>query len=338
MTLICGDSLTELKKLQAESVDCCVTSPPYYGLRDYGIEGQMGQEPSPEEYVLALVNVFQEVRRVLKPHGTLWLNLGDTYATAGGSRTYGSCDKKTGRGDAPAGNRKPPLGLKPKDLIGIPWRVALALQEDGWWLRSDIIWRKPNAMPESVTDRPSRSHEYLFLLSKNKKYYYNQLKEPVKHSIIARAERYRRAKEKYGSPARSNSKLCRNGIDQTLSSAGLTIGRSNGSNISGRNKPSVWDIATTRFKAAHFAVMPEALVRPCILAGCPAGGTVLDPFIGAGTVGVVAARLGRSWIGIELNPEYVEIAKNRIAATAPDRIAVPAPGSRQIDLGVWERA
>jgi DNA modification methylase len=304
----CGDALAVLPKLGRESVNCCVTSPPYYGLRDYGVEGQIGLEKTPEEYVAKLVAVFREVKLVLRKDGTLWLNLGDSYA-AGGSGGYS--DKSTLLGftnahtkgrlmDATPIQRKVPPGLKPKDLIGIPWRVAFALQADGWYLRSDIIWAKPNPMPESVTDRPTKAHEYLFLLAKRERYYYDV--EAVKEASLHPGAVH---------VSKANQKMCdMSGIVPQHD----IVARET------RNRRSVWNIVTQPFKGAHFAVMPEKLVEPCILAGCPEGGTVLDPFSGAGTVAAVAARLGRSSIGIELNPAYIEMAtariKNSLGATA----------------------
>lgn len=289
-----------LRGLPDESVYCVVTSPPYWRLRDYGVECQLGQEPTPEEYVEKLVRVFQEVRRVLRKDGTLWLNLGDGYA-AGGHGGGGKFMEMRGTAwlnrQNKRGWRSAPVGLKPKDLVGIPWRVAFALQADDWYLRSDIIWSKPNAMPEGVTDRPTKSHEYLFLIAKSKKYFYDMdaVREPQK----TKDERHEGA-----SCYRSNHP------------SAWSV-RSRALHPLGKNRRSVWEIATSPHPRSHFAVFPEKLVEPCILAGCPAGGTVLDPFCGSGTVGVVALRHGRRFIGIELNPEYVEMAKRRIEADAP---------------------
>lgn len=321
--ILCGDALEVLRTLPDESAYCCVTSPPYWGLRDYGIEGQVGLEPTPEEYVAKLVEVFREVRRVLRGDGTLWLNLGDTYNSApgwgrgGGHRLDGGKPRfrpGAARADGKVSFRSPrnrdgvhAPGLKPKDLMGIPWRVAFALQADGWWLRSDIIWHKPNAMPESVRDRPTKAHEYIFLLAKSERYYYDQdaIREPQSEESIARAQRGNwrgkpGLKRAYlGNPPR-----------------GLTRQSSRPVNR-GRNKRTVWTVPTRPFKGAHFAVFPPDLIRPCILAGCPAGGIVLDPFFGAGTVGVVALQEGRHFIGIELNPEYCEMARERINKVMP---------------------
>lgn len=297
-TIIQGDCIDLLRQIPDESIDCCVTSPPYFGLRDYGVDGQIGLEPSPDEYVGKLVEVFREVRQALKKEGTLWLNLGDSYCSQGGERTYGSYDNETGRSDSPGKRIGAGANLKPKDLIGIPWRVAFALQADGWWLRQDIIWSKGNPMPESVTDRCTKSHEYVFLLAKSKKYYYDA--EAVKEESMTNDPRR---------PYTSKGACDLDGRPDEQRHSGEP--RSSG-DFTKRNRRSVWTINTKPFKEAHFAVMPEALVEPCILAGCPPNGTVLDPFFGAGTVGAVAKRLGRHFVGIELNPDYIQIAKNRI--------------------------
>ena len=397
-TIIQGDALTQLKELPGESVDCCITSPPYFGLRDYGVEGQIGLEESPEAYVSKLVEVFREVRRVLKKEGTLWLNLGDTFASGG---TGGCSPKSTLNGGKGVGEseklrlmkqspRKIPDGLKPKDLIGIPWMVAFALRADGWWLRSDIIWAnlsmvrpfqspKPNCMPESVTDRPTKAHEYIFLLSKSQKYYYDgeAIKEP--------AAPYRKCGK--------GAEYCDENADPKgggfRGKGGLKAWRPD---ETGRNKRTVWTVATKPYSEAHFATFPEKLIEPCILAGtsergvCPkcgkawerqvgkqtiylsnaakAGTTalagkghtssqvrenhdirlgpctqtetigwlpscqcscdpvpavVLDPFFGAGTTGLMAKKLGRHYIGKELNEAYIGMAQKRIAAV-PNRL------------------
>ena len=295
-TVIQGDALTRLKELSSEAVDCCITSPPYYGLRDYGVEGQIGLEESPEAYVSKLVEVFREVRRVLKKEGTLWLNIGDSYAS------NWPCNRRNviGTGSLPNGKReaRPPrmgYGLKDKDLIGIPWMVAFALRADGWYLRSDIIWHKPNCMPESVTDRPTKAHEYIFLLSKSQKYYYDN--EAIKESQSGTIHKART----FGAKKQIGTK--RNDIGRTFEDNG------------DRNKRTVWTVATKPFAEAHFATFPPALIEPCILAGCPEGGICLDPFFGAGTTGLVAKKLGRHFIGIELNEAYVGMAQKRIAAT-----------------------
>jgi len=299
--VITGDALEQLRALPNESVDCCVTSPPYWGLRDYGHEGQLGLEPTPEAYVQNMVEVFREVRRVLKPEGTLWLNLGDSY-TSGGRATRDADDKL----DARCMDARPatPLGLKPKDLVGIPWRVAFALQADGWYLRSDIIWSKPNPMPESVTDRPTKAHEYVFLLSRSERYFYNS--EAVKEEAVSHLLDKRYA-----------AGHVRNRQEESWNQEGALTphnGFKNNDTTNGRNRRTVWTIQPRPFKDAHFAVMPEELAGLCILAGSPLRGTVLDPFTGSGTVGAVALRHGRKFIGTELNPAYAAMARKRMAA------------------------
>jgi site-specific DNA-methyltransferase (cytosine-N4-specific) len=261
--IIQDDALNALRQYSDNTFQCCVTSPPYWGLRDYGIKNQIGAEMTLTDYIDKLVLVFREVYRVLTKDGTFWLNIGDSYTSGG--RTWRDSDKKNkGRGMS---YRAPtPDGLKPKDLVGVPWRLAFALQADGWHLRSDIIWNKPNCQPESVKDRPTRAHEYLFLLTKSEKYYYDAeaINEPTT--------------EKNGS----------------------------------KNRRTVWSINTMPFKDAHFAVFPPSLVKPCILAGSMENSIVLDPFFGSGTVGEVCINTGRQCVGIELNPEYTQIAKKRI--------------------------
>ncbi|RPI74818.1 MAG: site-specific DNA-methyltransferase [Desulfobacteraceae bacterium] len=261
-TIFEGDTLKVLDIIPSGIIQCAITSPPYWGLRDYDMEGQIGLEQSLPEYINKLVTAFREVRRVLKPDGLFWLNIGDGYTS--GNRKWRAPDKKN---PARAMNVRPdtPEGLKPKDLIGIPWRLALALQEDGWFLRSDIIWNKPNAMPESVKDRPNRSHEYLFMFSKSERYYYD----------------YEAARE-----------------------------TANGSK---RNRRTVWNIHTQPFADAHFATFPNALIEPCVTISTRPGDFVLDPFFGSGTVGVVCQDFGRKYVGIELNPEYVNIAYKRLS-------------------------
>jgi DNA modification methylase len=288
-----------LPTLDAKSVNCVVTSPPYWGLRDYGADGQLGLEPTPEEYVAKLVAVFREVRRVLRDDGTLWLNLGDSYAATGKSGGGAQGKRWADHGadtEGPRGGKWSPAppGLKPKDLVGIPWRVAFALQADGWYLRSDIIWSKPNPMPESVTDRPTKAHEYVFLMSKAARYYYDA--ESVSE---ASWEPHRVRCDRVGGASFDER--------QQHSEGGTVTGSTT------RNRRTVWTIATQPYPEAHFATYPEKLVEPCILAGCLVGGTVLDPFAGSGTTGAVACRLGRNFVGIELNPEYAEMAERRIA-------------------------
>lgn len=302
--IIEGDTIQGMKTLADNSVDCCITSPPYWGLRDYGHGDQLGLEPTLEAYVENMVKVFREVRRVLKPTGTLWLNLGDSYATGGMSNPSASSTLGGGKDRVAASyniTRKLPHGLKPKDLVGIPWRVAFALQADGWYLRQDIIWHKPNPMPESVTDRCTKSHEYLFLLAKSEKYFYDH--EAVKEPAVT-------AGEDRGGGKKGANEYARTGDEKLRTKAGLA---SIGVTPDTRNRRDVWTIPTKPFKGAHFAVMPEALVEPCILAGCPEGGVVFDPFTGSGTTGAVALRHNRNFIGTELNPEYIQIAHQRIS-------------------------
>lgn len=296
-TIITGDSLTILRGMESDSVDMCVTSPPYYGLRNYGvgIGEQIGLEQTPEQYIRHLVGVFREVRRVLKPHGTCWLNIGDSYAGSNGNgtrqskwrsaNTYASGEdyslrKVSGRRDE---------GCKPKDLIGIPWMAAFALRSDGWYLRQDIIWQKTNCMPESVKDRCTKSYEHIFLLAKSSKYFFNAeaISEPITSSSEKRVRQ--KAEGTAVAPRFSKGNSCR------------------------RNKRDVWSVPTGSYKGAHFAVFPPALIKPCILAGCPVDGIVLDPFIGSGTTAVVAKETGRRYIGIDINPEYVALASERIS-------------------------
>jgi len=274
-TIIEGDVRLKLKELPDGIFQCCVTSPPYWGLRDYDAENQIGAEAEVEEYVEHLVEVFREVRRVLRDDGSLWLNIGDSYTS--GNRTWRDTDKKN---PARAMSYRPPTprGLKPKDLVGVPWRLAFGLQADGWYLRADIVWNKPNCQPESVKDRPTRSHEYVFLLTKNERYYYD-------------AEAVR---------VPSNG----NGGDKNRRTV-----------WSGGGNETVWDVNTEPYKGAHFAVFPKALVRPCVLAGSSPGSLVLDPFFGSGTTGEVCLELGRRCVGIELKGEYVALAKERLGGS-----------------------
>jgi DNA modification methylase len=357
--VITGDSLQVLKTLPDESIQCCVTSPPYWGLRDYGtakweggseecehkpdikpraerpnitnagigkgdylghspiykdtcgkcgairIDNQLGLESTPEEYVKKMVEIFREVRRVLRKDGTLWLNLGDSYC--GGGRNQGNSIDNTNHvqlsniSSMHAGKSKIPNGLKPKDLVGIPWRVAFALQADGWYLRQDIIWYKPNPMPESVTDRCTKAHEYIFLMTKSGKYYYDN--ESVKEAS-----------------AESSFKRWAQDIDSQKGSDRVPF-KSNGNmkavavNCEKRNRRSVWTVTTKCYKDAHFATFPPDLIEPCILAGSKAGDTVLDPFAGSGTTLAVAIKHNRHSIGIELNPEYVKLIHKRLINT-----------------------
>jgi len=304
VTILQGDCREVLKTLPDKSVHCCVTSPPYWGLRDYGCDGQLGLEKTPEEYVANLVAVFRKVRRVLRDDGTLWLNLGDSYSSGGRTSTTLQTVRK-GNGDDSLMSRPPVCNsFKPKDLVGIPWMVAFALRADGWYLRQDIIWHKPNPMPESVTDRCTKAHEYIFLLSKSAKYWYDAeaINEQAKESTIDRCK-YNRVSEK----GRIGFEQGGNYVDPKHE---LTH-RQKQIETGTRNKRSVWTVATQPYKDAHFATFPPALITPCILAGCPQGGTVIDPFGGSGTVGEVAEVHGRNSILAELKPEYCVMAKRR---------------------------
>lgn len=321
-----GDVRDVLPTLADESAHCVVTSPPYWGLRDYGVAGQLGLERTPDEYVENMVDVFREVRRVLRDDGTLWLNLGDGYAGSRGAQSPEHAGKHAPNVSALSANqvkaariresgtgslsRTP--GLKAKDLIGMPWRVAFALQADGWFLRADIIWAKPNPMPESVRDRPTKAHEYVFLLSKSERYYYDaqSVAEPVAESTVARLAQPTLG-EQAGS-ARANGGAKTNGNMKAVGPrfGGIAEGGK-------RNARSVWTIATQPYRGAHFATMPPELAERCILAGSKPGDTVLDPFGGAGTTGLVADRLGRDATLIELNPEYAALARSRITSDAP---------------------
>jgi DNA modification methylase len=298
--IIHGNCLEVLKTLPDQFVNCCVTSPPYFGLRDYGVDEQIGLEPTPEEYVFRLVEVFREVKRVLRDDGTLWLNLGDSYSS-GGRKTQ--CKPSLRHGENSNTTRLPVMpGIKPKDLMGIPWMVAFALRSDGWYLRSDIIWSKPNPMPESVSDRPTKAHEYIFLMSKNERYYYD--KDAVREKYSASSIKRFKSKFNSNTPSANATKNPSVKIDGYISE-----------NPRGKNKQTVWTVTTKPFKGAHFATFPEDLIKPCILAGCPEGGVILDPFFGSGTTGVVALKNNRNYIGIELNPEYCKIAEGRLNGT-----------------------
>ena len=334
--ILVGDVLARLADVGDGTVQTCVTSPPYWGLRDYGNDGQLGLESTPDEYVANMVAVFAEVRRVLADDGTLWLNLGDSYAS-GGVNSLGRNDagRDIGGGGNTLGSGNPGRqgvvnvdngNLKPKDLVGMPWRVAFALQANGWWLRQDIIWHKPNPMPESVTDRCTKSHEYVFLLTKSARYYYDAdaVREPHA-SVDANGNHVWTGKPvaELGVAPHKESGRRYSGpdIDPIKNAPGL---RSMGYHPEGRNRRSVWTIATKPYAGAHFAVMPKALAEPCVLAGSRPGDLVLDPFTGSGTVGLVALRNDRNFIGIELNPEYAELANKRITDDQPlfNKVAV----------------
>ena len=370
-----GDTRELLKNLPDKSIDCCVTSPPYWGLRDYGVDDQIGLEKTPEKFVETMVLIFREVRRVLKTEGTLWLNLGDSYASNGKNRSENQAVLKSSLNGGMSTQcqslkqqSKIVSGLKPKDLIGIPWRVALALQEDGWWLRQDIIWHKPNPMPESVTDRCTKSHEYMFLLSKSKRYYFDNkaIKEPVgqkgnaksfrggcyingnrDNALLGKRTVAGNSKVKIPSgwdtepgshgtfhrKGRADSKHKTHGkhSGQDKNSAGRRIvenvkkaraaGAAHDSPFGEkRNKRSVWTVATYPYKKAHFATFPAKLIEPCVLAGCPKDGVVLDPFMGSGTTGFVARENNRNFIGFELNEDYIKIANDRIKNAEPQLV------------------
>ena len=297
-TCLVGDARAVLAQVPASTARMCCTSPPYWGLRDYGHGGQIGLEQTPEEYTAQLVEVFRQVRRVLRDDGTLWVNLGDSYSR---SKCGGRNDAEKMYGSAAAHEGlKPRSGLKPKDLVGIPWRVAFALQADGWYLRSDIIWAKPNPMPESVTDRPTKAHEYVFLLSKSPRYFYDA--DAIKEDASTPGGRAgysgysARAKAMGREPSGNEAP----GAEKVLNSPH-------------RNKRTVWTVTPKPYAGAHFACWPPALVTPMILAGSRVGDLVLDPFMGSGTTAQVAQDLGRDWLGCELNPEYLELQKKRTA-------------------------
>lgn len=350
--ILVGDVREQLRTLAANSIHCCITSPPYWGLRDYGVDGQIGLEATPAEFIAVMVDVFEEVRRVLRPDGTCWINMGDSYA----SKPNGPVGAGGHKGNNPhvavrtAHARRSsgiPLGFKHKDLCMMPHRLAIALQDAGWWVRQDIVWSKPNPMPESVRDRCTKSHEYIFLLTKSANYFYDA--EAVKEPAVGLADhpRNRFDTKDYAVPGQKPQKRMARGVgfghgtDADARQRGRVIARSKdeGRDEQGlrtaarmgggagfredpaarpdmRNKRSVWTMATHSFSEAHFATFPPELPEICIRAGCPPGGTVLDPFFGAGTTGLVADRLQRDCIGIELNPAYAEIARKRIRGEA----------------------
>jgi len=310
VTLLQGDCLTVLATLPDQSVQCCVTSPPYYGLRDYGVDGQIGLEPTPDAYVAKLVAVFREVRRVLRDDGTLFLNLGDSYVSNPGDRSkvggfQGNASPERIAAESSMSMNKHGHGLKPKDLIGIPWMVAFALRADGWYLRQDIIWHKPNPMPESVKDRCTKAHEYIFLLAKSQKYYYDAdgIAEPSIHAgeIIT------------NTADGKNMQMGKFSQTRTGFIGEVEVKPT-------RNRRSVWTVTTKPFKEAHFATFPPDLIEPCILAGSAKGDTVLDPFNGAGTTGMVAIKHGRDYVGIELNADYIEMTRARLASVQVEMI------------------
>lgn len=331
--VLIGDVREQLATLADGSVQCVVTSPPYWGLRDYGHAGQLGTEQTPDAYVAAMVEVFAGVWRVLRKDGTLWLNLGDSYQNAKG-QAHGVDPKQPARrhGLRPQDVSIP--GLKPKDLVGIPWMVAFALREAGWYLRSDVVWSKPNPMPESVTDRPTKSHEYVFLLTKARRYYYDAeaIKNPPAASTLKEIEKeyHGTALKDYRGTGAQNPSSVKARIVQRMRQKQRGHGRRHdGFNdrwdamtkeeqvALGSNARSVWEIATQPYPDAHFATFPEELPRRCILAGSRPGDLVLDPFTGSGTTGAVALQLGRRFIGIELNEAYIELARRRIGGVSP---------------------
>jgi DNA modification methylase len=338
------DALEGLKQLEDRSVQCCVTSPPYWGLRDYGVAGQMGMEKTPEEFISKMVGLFSEVKRVLKDDGTLWVNIGDSYASNGKNRTTEQATAKstlagttTSQEQILVQQNKVVSGLKPKDLVGIPWMLAFALRADGWYLRSDIVWAKKNCMPESVTDRPTRSHENIFLLSKSAKYFYDHeaIKEPALYDVDGTGTAARKARQKENNksmpvgrvsgirPAGFKDAEKMNGKHAEDKQRGHSR-RHNGFNdrwdkmtheeqcTGMRNKRDVWNISPAQFPEAHFATFPEEIPDICIRAGSKEGDTILDPFMGAGTTAVVARKRNRNFIGFELNPAYITIAENRL--------------------------
>lgn len=304
--LMIGDCVEQMSTLPDESVNCCVTSPPYFGLRDYGHDGQIGLEPTPDQFVAKLVDVFRQVHRVLRDDGTLWLNLGDSYAsfrdakctpnTVGGGQKSMPTQGAANRSASTFQNTP----IKHKDMIGIPWRVAFALQQDGWYLRQDIIWHKPNPMPESVKDRCTKAHEYIFLLTKSPRYYFDHeaIKEKSKHAgTVVKA---------------SDPKTAKNASKGKYGATSLAFSQHDTLVKEKRNRRSVWTVTTKPYKGAHFATFPPDLIEPCILAGCPKGGTVLDPFGGSGTTAGVAIRHDRSAILCELNEEYAALTQERV--------------------------
>ena len=304
-TIFCGDALDVLRTLPDNFVHCCVTSPPYYALRDYGVDGQIGREDMPAQYIARLTDVFSEVRRVLRPDGTLWLNIADTYCGTGSKGDHLDPKNPSGRNGQRVSLAQRVENAKPKDMLGIPWMLAFALRDHGWHLRSDIIWMKANPMPESCKDRPSRCYEHIFLLTKSKSYYYDAaaIAEPVAESTPMRMRR-KFGKNKYsaGIPGQAHQHL--------------NDYRPNGYAEEDipllRNKRDVWQINSVPYKGAHFAAYPPKLVETCLLAGCPQDGIVLDPFLGSGTTAAVAKQMGRHYIGIELNPDYCTLAEQRI--------------------------
>lgn len=306
--IIQNDAISGLETLPDNSINCCVTSPPYWGLRDYGMSDQIGLEATPEEFIAKLVAVFREVKRVLRDDGTLWVNIGDSYCSTAPGTMGDPLHIKEASDEVRKSRQKyrqeTPTGMKPKDLVGIPWMLAFALRADGWYLRQDIIWSKTACMPESVKDRCTKSHEYIFLLSKQPKYYFDHaaIMEPVAASTAA-DKRFQKGAFTENRPNRSFT---------GSASKGSGMLKPGDTESSLRSKRSVWSTAPAQLKEAHFATFPEDLIVPCIKAGCPIDGIVLDPFMGAGTTALVAYYHGRNFFGIELNPDYIKIAQKRL--------------------------
>ena len=293
-----GDCRTTMRRWKEQGIKAqtCVTSPPYYGLRDYGHDGQIGLEETPEDYIKAMVEVFRCVWDVLEDDGTLWLNIGDSYCGTGSKGEWVDPKNPEGRSGQAVSKTQKLVGYKSKDLIGIPWMLAFALRADGWYLRQDIIWHKPNPMPESVTDRCTKAHEYIFLMSKSQKYYYDH--EEIKEQSTSKSEGIRFGGNKYGDDD-----------DQKYATKSGNVSKE----YDKANKRSVWTVSTKPYAGAHFAVFPSDLIEPCILAGAPVGGIVLDPFMGSGTTAQVAQNLGRKYLGCELNTDYKPLQNNRLA-------------------------
>lgn len=310
VTLHHGGCLEVMRTLPDESVDCCVTSPPYFGLRDYGSEGQYGLEASPAEYVGTMRALFAEVRRVLADDGTLWLNLGDTYYSGKGAAVGPDKKQPARRGYVRPVDKSGADWAKPKNLLGIPWRVAFALQDDGWILRNDIIWSKPNAMPESVTDRLSTRHEHLFMFSKSTRYWFDldPIREPLTKGDAGSEFHTGKTAEHQLGRASKRPRQPWGGVGSPQANLEATGQRHANSHDLGRNPGDVWTIATQPYPGAHFAVMPAELARRAVVAGCKPGGSVLDPFSGSGTTGLVAQRNGRKYVGIDLSADYLDLS------------------------------
>ena len=306
--IINRDCLMALRELPADSIHCCVTSPPYYALRDYGMDAQIGREDTPEEYIGRLAAVFRELKRVLRPDGTFWLNIADTYCGTGSKCNSTDPKNPKGRNGQSVSIARTAAGCKQKDLIGIPWLLAFALRADGWYLRSDIIWYKANPMPESCKDRPSRCYEHIFLLTKSKKYFYDAaaIAEPIAPTTAARYRGKRSISSKYSKGIPGQGKV------QAINTARKDGYYDEALIPTTRNKRDVWQINTVPYKGEHFAAFPPKLAETCIKAGCPKGGVVIDPFFGSGTTGVAAKKLDRRYIGIELNADYCALARARI--------------------------